>query len=97
MNETWLGAPAVQAHLERVDDELVAHVIGHRPAHDLAAIGVLDGGEIEPAFPGPQVGDIGEPEHVRLGRAKAPFDEVVSDANAGHTDRRAAALLRHKP
>ena len=35
-----------------------------------AAVGVLDGGQVEPALPGAQVGDVGDPEHVRRGRAE---------------------------
>src|SRR5215210_99393 len=56
MDEPGRGPAAVQRHLERVDDELVAHVAGHAPAGDPARVGVLEGGEVDPALPGPQVG-----------------------------------------
>ena len=49
MNEPGRRPAAMKRHLERVDDELGAHVVGHRPADDPAAVGVLDGGEIQPA------------------------------------------------
>jgi hypothetical protein len=58
-------AGASEGRLQRVDDEFGAHVIGHGPAHDPAAVGVLDGSEVDPALPGPQVGDLSDPEHVR--------------------------------
>jgi hypothetical protein len=67
MHETRIGAPAVQAHLQRVDDELGAHVLGHRPADDHPGERVLNSGEVEPALPGPQVGQICDPQHVRGG------------------------------
>jgi hypothetical protein len=51
MHETGPGAAAVKGHLERVDDELGAHVVGHRPADDPSREGVLDGGEVDPALP----------------------------------------------
>ena len=86
----------MQRHLERVDDELGAHVIGHRPADDPARVGVLDGGEVDPALPGAQVGDVGHPQHVGLGRAEVALDEVVGDADAADADRRAAALGAHQ-
>jgi hypothetical protein len=36
--------PAVrERHLQRIADQLGAHVIGHRPAYDAARIDVLDG------------------------------------------------------
>jgi len=97
MDKSGRWAPPVQAHLQRVNDELGAHVVGHRPTHDPAAVGVLDGGQVDPALPGPQVGDVGHPEHVRGCRAKASLDEVIGDADAGHADRGATALARHQP
>lgn len=45
-----------QAHLEPIDDELGAHVVGHR--------GVLDGRQLEPTLPAAQVGDVGHPQHI---------------------------------
>jgi hypothetical protein len=70
VNETRLGAAAGERYLQRVDDECGADVIGHRPADDAAAIAVVHGGEIDPALPAAQIGDFGEPEHVRAGRAE---------------------------
>jgi hypothetical protein len=96
MDKPRRRAAARDGHLERVDDELGAHVIGHRPADDAAAVGILDGGEVQPALPCAQVCDVGDPEHVGRLRPEAPFDEVVGDADAGHPDRRPAALAGHQ-
>src|SRR3954453_130347 len=82
-----------ERHPQRVDDELRAHVVGHRPADDLAREGVLDRGQIEPAFPGRHVGDVGDPEAVRLCWPELALDEVVADANTGNADRRLALAL----
>ncbi len=41
MNHAAVGVPAGDGHLERVDDELLAHVIGERPPHDPAAEAVI--------------------------------------------------------
>ena len=49
MDQAGLGATAGDGHLQRIDDQLRAHVLGHAPADDRAAVGVLDGSEIEPA------------------------------------------------
>jgi hypothetical protein len=46
---------------------------------DPTRVGVLDGGEVQPAFPRAQVGHVGEPQHVGSGGAKLPFDEVIGD------------------
>jgi hypothetical protein len=96
MHEPAVGAPAVHGHVQRVDDELGAHVLSHRPADDRAGVGVLDRGEVQPAFPGAQVGDVGEPQHIRTGGAKATLDEIVSDPDAGR-DRCSPTLARHEP
>lgn len=45
-------APAPEGHLEGVDDELGAHVVGDRPAHDAAAPGVEDDGQVDLALAG---------------------------------------------
>jgi hypothetical protein len=79
----------MKCHLQRVDDELGAHVVGDRPADDPAAVCVLDGGEIEPALPGAHVGDVGDPQHVGPVGPEAPLDEV---AGVGDADRGPAAL-----
>src|SRR5215218_870683 len=86
------GRRLSERHLQRVGDELGAHVIGHRPAYDQAAEDILDGDEIQPAFPRAQVRDVGDPEPVGRRGEKRPVDEVLADPHAGHTDRRAAAL-----
>jgi hypothetical protein len=36
MDQSRLGPAVIERHLQRVEDELGAHVIGHRPAHDPA-------------------------------------------------------------
>ena len=97
MNEPWLWPATLHGHLQRVGDELGAHVLGHRPADDPSAVGVLHGCEVEPPLPGPQVGDVRDPQHVRSVRPELPFDEVISDTDTGHPDRRAAALDLHEP
>jgi hypothetical protein len=96
VNQPWLWPAAVHGHLQRVGDELGAHVLGHRPADDHSAVGVLDGCEVEPAFPGSEVGDVGDPQHVRSVGPERPFDEVIGDTDAGHADRCAAALDLHQ-
>ena len=50
VNEPARWAAPVRGHLQRVDDQFLAHVIGHAPADNPAAVGVLDCGEVQPAF-----------------------------------------------
>ena len=93
-DESGVGAAAGEGHLERVGNELGAHVIGHRPADDAAAVQVLHGDEIEPALPGTKVGDVRDPDLVGRRGAELALDEIVGDAHAGNADRRATPLLR---
>jgi hypothetical protein len=79
MDETTLRPSALQCLLERVDDELGAHVVLERPADDAAAEAVDDNGEVEPALPGAQVGDVGDPQPVRRRRLEVTLDEILGD------------------
>src|ERR1700731_4340388 len=54
-------------------------MIAHRPADDLAAVQVHDGGQIEPALIGLDVGDIGEPDSVRRGGGEVSLKQVPRD------------------
>jgi hypothetical protein len=78
--------------VEGVGDELSAHVAIHRPAHDPPRVDVLDGDEVEPALPGPEVGDVGDPESVRAVGSERPVDEVLTRPDAWHPNRGAAPL-----
>ena len=68
MDESWLGSAAVDGHLEGVDDELGAEVVGDRPADDPARVAVEHDRDVEPALPGAHVADVGDPEPVRRRR-----------------------------
>jgi hypothetical protein len=89
--------PALDGHRERVDDQLLAHMVGHAPAHDPPRERVLDGRQVQPAFPGPQIREVGDPQHVGLLRSELPLDEVIGDANALHPHGCATPLASHKP
>ncbi len=71
----WPAPP--DGHLEGVDDELRAHVIGDRPAHDPAAERVEDDGQVGLAVLGRVLGDIHHPQAIRLGGIEGPLDQVI--------------------
>jgi hypothetical protein len=68
---------APDGHLEGVDHELRTHVIGDRPTDDGAAEGVEDHGQIRLAVLGRVLGDVHDPEAVRLGGVEGPLDQIV--------------------
>jgi len=61
-------------------------MIRHRPADDPAAVQIHDGGQIEPALIGLDVGDIGEPDPVRRSGAEVALEQVRSDREVIATD-----------
>ena len=91
MDQARLGPTVIKRHLERVEDELGAHVIGHRPAHDPAREDILNRRQVEPALPGSEIGDVRDPEPVRTVGGERAVDEVLADADPRHADRGAAA------
>jgi hypothetical protein len=43
----------------------------------------LDRGEVDPALPGAQVGDVGDPQHVRARRCELALDESSATRTPG--------------
>ncbi len=64
-DEPGCGTAKVEGHLHRPGDEFGAHVVGHGEADDAPAGKVDDGGEVGPALPGTDVGDISYPGRVQ--------------------------------
>src|SRR4051795_12387451 len=76
------------------------------PADNAAGIGVDDKGHIDEAGPGGHVGEVGEPEHVRLRRAELAVDVIERARRCLVADRRPHGLTpdyalqakaRHQP
>ena len=65
MNDVAGLAPA-DRHLERVQHQLGAQVIGHRPTNDFPAPGIQNDSQIEETARRRHEGDVGDPELVRL-------------------------------
>jgi hypothetical protein len=59
----WLSLG--DGHVQGVHDQLGAQVLGHGPAHDPPREGVQDHSQVEPAFVGALLGDVGHPQPVR--------------------------------
>ena len=66
MNRALRRPARLDGHLQRVDDELLAHVGCHRPADDPARVEVLHRGQIQPALAGLDLLDI-RAHQTRLG------------------------------
>lgn len=66
----------LDVHADRVEDQLGAQVIGHRPPDDSAGVSIDYDREVEEPFPGAQVGDVRDPQPVRCGGGELPPHQV---------------------
>ena len=97
MDHPRLRPAASERHRERVDDQLLAHVVGHAPANDPPGERVLDRGQVQPALPRPSIREVRDPQDVRRLGTELALDEVIGDANALHPDGCPTALAGNKP
>src|SRR5664280_43362 len=65
-----------ERHLEGVADEALAHVSGELPADDAPGVDVHDHGQVSPALPGADVGEVSEPQFVGAGSGEVAVHEV---------------------
>ncbi len=72
--------PAVaDRHLQRILAQGALQTLGHRPADDLHRGQILDGGEVEPAFVGWDVGDVSEPDRIGRGGFEVAVEQIGRD------------------
>ena len=62
--------------------QLGAQMIAHRPADHLARCQIEHRGQVEPAFTGRDVGDVGQPDLVRRTRLEVLPQQVGGDGQA---------------
>ena len=62
---------------ERVEDELSAHVVGHRPTDDATREQVDDDGQVQPALLRPDVRDVRDPRAIRFVDSELPVEHVL--------------------
>src|SRR5919202_780740 len=51
LDQAWLWPTTLQRHLQGRRGQLRAEMVGHRPTDDLAAVGVENDGQVQPALP----------------------------------------------
>src|SRR5918998_1709286 len=74
--ELFLWSAPNGCHAERIGDEFGAHVLGDGPADDELGIGVHDRGAVDLALECGVLGDVGDPQPVRLGDGEVAVDQV---------------------
>src|SRR3954451_3128979 len=82
------GRPTVRdRHVQRVGDQAGAHVIGDRPADNRTRVQVDHGGQVGPAVPSSDVGDVAAPLLVRRLGGELPAEQVWSVHRPASGDR----------
>jgi hypothetical protein len=77
MHESFgVGLAAPVRHDEGVDDELSVGMGAHGPADQAAVAEVPHAGDMELAFSGRELGDVGDPALVRACRGEVPVEPV---------------------
>ena len=83
-DDAGFGCSVGEGHGEGVVDQLGAHVIGQGPADDLAAGQVDDRGQVGPALPRGDVGDVADIAPVDLlARSEVALDEIAGRLGVG--------------
>jgi hypothetical protein len=83
-----LRPPCRDGHLQRLQRERDAHMVGHRPADDPAGVRVQHGGKVQPPLGGPQGRQVGDPQLVPVSDAELPLDDVRRRGRLRITHRR---------
>jgi len=79
MQQPLARSAARQRHAEGVERELLGDPVAHRPADDAARVQVEDYRQVEPAFPGRNVRDVGHPDRIGRGRRELARQHVGRD------------------
>jgi hypothetical protein len=70
------GVALADGHVQGVQDQFGAQMVGHRPAHDPAGEAVQHHRQVQPALVGALLGDVGHPQPVRPWRREVPLHQV---------------------
>ncbi|MDP9821157.1 hypothetical protein J2S59_000966 [Nocardioides massiliensis] len=73
----WTASPG--GHLQGVDDQLGAHVVGDRPAHHLPGEHIEHRAAVDLPGSGGALGDVGAPQQVRSSGRELALHQVLVD------------------
>jgi hypothetical protein len=89
-----VGTAPFEGHDQRVADELGVDRRPHGPAGDGARPQVDDRGEMQPAFGGADLGDVGCPQPIGAGRVEVALDQVGRGDGVGFAAPPASPRMR---
>ncbi len=94
MHQPTARTAAFQRHAEGVAGQVTAQMIGHCPPNDPPRARIDDHRQIEPAFPGWDIGDVSDPQPIRLHNGEAALDQIGGGDVSWITSGRAGASTR---
>ncbi len=77
--QAWCRLAMAQGHVPSGLDQGGVNVLAHGPADDAAAVEVQQSGQIEPAFAGVNVGDVGDPGLIGPGGGRGLGQQIGRD------------------
>src|SRR5487761_1606338 len=83
MSDGTPGLAAEDRHLESFDHQLGVEGGAHGPADNAAREDVEDDGQVEPAFPGPDEGDVADVLLIRPGRREVTVHQIGRHGQGG--------------
>ena len=79
MDHPSVGSALRDGHHEGVDDEFGGTPVVDGPADDAAAVEIHHRREIQAAFLGGELGDVGDPPSIRGDRTELPADQIRAE------------------
>lgn len=79
MQQTRARTPSAQCHAERAQREIDVKRLAHRPADAAARGEIQHRGQVEPALPGRDVGNVADPDPIHLGHVELAIEESGRD------------------
>lgn len=77
MNHDAGGRTTISSVVECGDREVFGHPVRHRVADDAARADVLERAQVELAFVGPMLSDVGQPDPIRCIGSEVPLHQIV--------------------
>jgi hypothetical protein len=93
MDQVGRWSLAFNGHVEGIQSDLGMQCLTHGPAGDLAGVYVEDGGQVEPAFTGRDLGQVGEPDLVGSRRFEVSGNRLGAGSSIDGAPSRAAPAL----
>ena len=88
---------AIDGHIERIHDQLFAHMIRHCPSDDASAKDIEHNGEVQKAAPRRDVRYVGDPQLIGCVGDEAPFDKIGCRPGVAISNRRDRRLASRSP